>query len=525
LTREWLFWVLAWGASGLLSYGQPAASFRIAGHVVRQPGNQPAPGARVSIAMDQHRDRPLSCVTNEKGEFSFTGLPPAKYTLQVDDHGRSQLFQQLDEFSTAVAVGSGLDSEHILFTLDSPASIAGSVRDEDGDPVREASVYLFSRSLSRGIFQTGLKGETNTSAGGTFRFSHLTPGIYYVAVVGHPWYAQNVPTAESGMQEPRSEIDVAFPLTYYAGATTPEAATPIKLAEGGKAEVQFTLHAVPALRIAFDGAEKEPGKQTQILLTQLGPGGTPIDLSTSFSGSEITGIAPGSYLFSASLPGKKQHLALGSQALSLTADSTVHLGNGIKTSVSGKVILDGNIPRSLGIWMGNVSNGHVAFGLVDQDGSFDIAQIPPGRYELLLANDPNLYMQKVTVKGSLFANGEIDVPAGAQIELTITAAAGLSKVNGVVLKDKRPIAGAMVLLIPQDLSHGRYIPRDQSDSDGTFTLYSAAPGRYTLLAIEDGRGLAYGDPAVMAPYLAGGRVVEVPVPKDASVEVEVQPRR
>jgi hypothetical protein len=510
---------------GVLTYGQPAPSFRIAGHVVRRPSNQPVAGARVSIARDQHRERPLSFVTNENGEFSFTGLPPTKYTLQVEDHGRSQLFQQLDEFSTAIVVGSGLDSEHILFPLDSPASIAGSVRDEDGDPVREASVYLFSRFLFRGIFQTGLKGETNTGAGGTFRFSHLTSGIYYVAVGGRPWYAQNLPTPESGIREPRSEMDVAFPLTYYAGAATPEAATPIKLEEGAKAELQFTLHAVPALRIAFDGTEKEPGKQTQILLTQLGPGGTPIYLSTSFSGSEITGIAPGSYLFSASLPGHKQPTALGSQALSLTADSTVHLGNGIKTSVSGKVILDGNIPRSLAIWMGNVANGNVAFGGVAQDGSFDIAQIPPGRYELLLANDPDLYLQKVTVKGSVFANGEIEVPAGAQIELTITAAAGLSKVNGMVLKDKRPTAGAMVLLLPQDLSHGRYMPRDQSDSDGTFTLYSAAPGRYTLLAIEDGRGLAYGDPAVMAPYLAGGRVVEVPVLKDSRVEVEVQPRR
>jgi hypothetical protein len=468
--------------------------------------------------MAQHRDRQISAITGESGEFSFTGLPPAKYALQVNEHGRSQLFQQLDEFSTAIAVGSGLDSEHILFPLDSPSSITGSVRDEDGDPVRNATVYLLGRSLLRGLLQTGLKSTGTTSAGGTFRFAHLTSGTYYVAVAGRPWYAQNQQERESG-------LDVAFPLTYYADAAAPEAATPLTLEEGSKAEIQFTLHAVPAFRIAFDGVEKPPDRQIQASLTQIGPGGTPISLPVWNSGSEMNGVAPGNYLLSANLWGEKQQSAIGSQTISVAADSTVHLNDSVKTSVRGKVVLDGELPRSLAIRMGNVANGNVVSAFVSHDGSFDISQVPPGRYDLLIANNSDLYMQKVTAKGGVFANGEIDVEAGAQIELTITAAAGLSKVNGVVLRDKRPVGGAMVLLLPQDLSHGRFIPRDQSDSDGTFTLYSAAPGRYTLVAIEEGRGLAYAEPATMARYLQNGRTVDAPLPKDASVEVEVQPRR
>jgi hypothetical protein len=80
----------------------------------------------------------------------------------------------------------------------------------------------------------------------------------------------------------------------------------------------------------------------------------------------------------------------------------------------------------------------------------------------------------------------------------------------------------MVLLFPHDPSHGNNIPRDQSDSDGTFTLNWALPGRYTLVAIDHGRGLAYADPAVIAPYLQAGQVLDLPLAKDSRVEIEVQ---
>jgi hypothetical protein len=83
----------------------------------------------------------------------------------------------------------------------------------------------------------------------------------------------------------------------------------------------------------------------------------------------------------------------------------------------------------------------------------------------------------------------------------------------------------MVVAIPQDSTRAKYIPRDQSDSDGTFTLNQVPPGRYTLVAIQNGRNLAYAEPGAIAPYLAQGQVLDVPLPKDAKVEIEVQPRR
>jgi len=53
--------------------------------------------------------------------------------------------------------------------------------------------------------------------------------------------------------------------------------------------------------------------------------------------------------------------------------------------------------------------------------------------------------------------------------------------------------------------------RDQSDSDGSFTLPDIVPGMYTVVAIADGWELEWTNPEVLKPYLAGGVKVEVGV--------------
>lgn len=51
--------------------------------------------------------------------------------------------------------------------------------------------------------------------------------------------------------------------------------------------------------------------------------------------------------------------------------------------------------------------------------------------------------------------------------------------------------------------------RDQSDSDGTFTLPEVVPGQYTLLALVNGWDLDWAEPGVLQPYLAKGQAVTV----------------
>jgi hypothetical protein len=216
---------------------------------------------------------------------------------------------------------------------------------------------------------------------------------------------------------------------------------------------------------------------------------------------------------------------MGSQPFSAAGDATVHLNAGSKTSVSGKVSFEGALPEGLGVWFGDVANNSNSWAPIAKDGSFNMAQLESGRYSLLMANTNEFYIQRLKVKGAAYADGILDVAKGSQIELAITAGKGMTKIDGTVVNGKTPVAGAMVLLIPQDSTRAKYIPRDQSDSDGTFTLYQVPPGRYTLIAIQNGRNLAYAEPGIIAPYLPHGQVIDAPLPKDAKVEIEVQARR
>ena len=260
--------ILILGSLGLLCRPQAPLTYTIAGHVVRHLDQRSIRGARVSIAMVKDPARQISAITDENGAFAFQGVPAGKYQLRVTDHGTSQLYQHSENYSTAIVTGPKLDTEHILFSLDTPARIAGTVVDEDNDPVPHVSVYLFSQSLQFGKYRTRMRGQGATDTGGAFHFRDLEPGTYYVAVAGRPWYAQNVNDQQRAQvpdsNQGRSELDVAYPVTYYSGATSPEGATPLKLEEGQKAEVQMTMHAVPGLHITIDGITTEGRHQRGI---------------------------------------------------------------------------------------------------------------------------------------------------------------------------------------------------------------------------------------------------------------------
>lgn len=81
----------------------------------------------------------------------------------------------------------------------------------------------------------------------------------------------------------------------------------------------------------------------------------------------------------------------------------------------------------------------------------------------------------------------------------------------------------MIVLAPLDLkSNPALFRRDQSDSDGSFALNFVVPGRYTLMAIEDGWDLEWGDPIVLQKYTAGGESVQIAPNRKTEISVKVQ---
>jgi hypothetical protein len=180
----------------------------------------------------------------------------------------------------------------------------------------------------------------------------------------------------------------------------------------------------------------------------------------------------------------------------------------------------------LAVWLLNLNNGRATAATIAPDRSFKVNDegILPGRYEFRLGNTQELYIKSVAVNGAEQPSSAFEVGEGASARASLLVAKGLTRINGIAIEGNKPFPGAIVLLLPENLSHATYIPRDQSDSDGTFTLNLVQPGRYTLIAIDDGRDLAYRDPSVMNPYLAQAQIIEVPLRSDAMIKVNVQHR-
>jgi hypothetical protein len=85
-----------------------------------------------------------------------------------------------------------------------------------------------------------------------------------------------------------------------------------------------------------------------------------------------------------------------------------------------------------------------------------------------------------------------------------------TRLEGFARRSGKGVAGVMVVLVPKKMmALDALVRRDQSDSDGSFSLRDVVPGEYTLVAIQDGWELDWAQPQVIGRYLPGGVAVTV----------------
>src|SRR6266567_5609760 len=132
----------------------PGNGYRIAGIVVSKTDGHPLARARVIVRDTKDPQKFESVVTAEDGKFDFRGIPVGKYSLNGAKRGFiTAAYDQHDEFSTAIVTGAGLKTEALVLRLAPAAVISGKILDESGEPVRHASVTLYSDDHSSGVDQ------------------------------------------------------------------------------------------------------------------------------------------------------------------------------------------------------------------------------------------------------------------------------------------------------------------------------------------------------------------------------------
>jgi len=162
---------------------------------------------------------------------------------------------------------------------------------------------------------------------------------------------------------------------------------------------------------------------------------------------------------------------------------------------------------------------------VSSEGKFSFASspLPVGSYEVEFPVLTGLRVASLQATSATVSGRTIEIPSGQPVNIVVHASEANCSLSGFALKNGKPVAGAMVLLVPQDPGHDMSLyHRDQSDSDGSFTMSPLFPGRYTLLAIENGWDLEWADPAALFRYLPSGQPVELQPGASLTLNAKVQ---
>jgi hypothetical protein len=521
-----------------------ANHLRITGTALDAVSGAPVKEAAVSLTRELTT---VSVLTQQDGRFAFENLEPGKYVLSASGKGyQLQAFDEHENFATAIVAGVDQNTENLLFRLTPAASISGQVTDEFSEAVRGAQVMLFWEGITNGRHAVQMRNQASTDDQGRYRLVGLQHGRYYLAVHAQPWYAQHNALRPSDARsdvspgfraatEQNANLDVVYAVTYYPRETEAAGAGAISLHPGERVTADFELQPVPSLHLRFPvrGTDLNQISGIQVMQQIFGQSIRTDSqiISRDTDSIEVAGIPPGHLVVRLDMnadPANVKGMRSMQQEIDATRDGTVNLtetSDGV--AVSGKVEIAGTVglPDSVGIMLRSVAAGSDYFANISKEAKneFQIADVKPGSYNVFLGNVPDLYIDKVQAVGAAVSGNNVTIGTAPQVRLAVSIGQGLGRVDGVALRDAKPVAGVMIALIPNQPQNDPFqFRRDQSDSDGSFTLQEVPPGRYMLVAIGNGWSQEWADPAVFKQWLSGGKAIQVASNGKYTVEIQVQ---
>jgi Carboxypeptidase regulatory-like domain len=529
--------------AGALVHAQSAPGYKISGTIVNSLDGTPVGQARVSLVEAQNREQAVSMVTSENGHFEFGSLPEGKFSLEGAKRGFLEAaFQQHEQFSTAIVTGAGLNTENLVLRLTPLGLLGGKVIDESGDPVRGARIRLYVERHQGGLNRIGRAGIGVTDDQGSYEFSALEPGNYYVSVLAKPWYAVHPFSASIdvvGNLPPSVDksLDVTYPSTFYNGATDSDGATPAAVNGGDHVTVDIHLNPVPALHLLIRVAsEEQPGFGMPSFQKRA------FDSPESVQNEGVNQVAPGVFemvgvpagRYSVSTRMAASGRQLQASEINLTKDGQEWESSPSEPSgtlhVSAKMARGEPIPKELNLALRNSRRQFIAFKPLEANGEVSFEGVPPGKYAVMV-NSPTMpyAVARISAQGVETAGHDVTVAAGASMEVSVSIVAGMVRVEGFAKRDGKPMSGVMIALVPKDPgSHPERFRRDQSDMDGSFALRGVLPGSYTLVAVEDAWGFPWMQPGALERYSQHGQNLTIGELMNGAVHlpdpVEVQPR-
>ena len=219
---------------------------------------------------------------------------------------------------------------------------------------------------------------------------------------------------------------------------------------------------------------------------------------------DIAGVAPGSYNVNVFVMSGQVRSAARQQVDVGAADvNDVLLTVSPPGTITGHVRIEGTAPggsaaanlQSVHVNLAPSENGAMFFGRhggqeTNQDGSFTLGGISPGKYYVNVNNPQGTYAKSVRLGQQEVLGKELDLSGSASGDLEITLRYGAPEVDGTVKAADSDSSGAAVtsgtvVLAPDQLNaDGSGVHFANIDTTGSFTAKQIPPGHYRAYAFE-----------------------------------------
>ena len=496
---------------------------------------------------------PRQLVTDDDGKFTFSDLPPGRYSLVVEKPGYVKTFYGSKRPggtpATPIAVLAGQPAPRIIIPVPRGAVIAGAVRDQYGTPVSGAQVTVKQAVIVNGRRRMSdvpnLRAPiVNTDDQGRYRIYGLPPGEYAVFC--------SLPTVSYRDVRETSSADVDAVLRELragrsAAATKAPAPRQISMSGGylpGVPDAESAQLIALAVGEERTGADilVGPLRALSVSGTSLGPGGAPmrnimiavVNTATGIrigSGGVIMPGSDGRFTLTALPPGHYSLMGRAAENQAGEPDDYPYYAeaefqltdeniSGIVLQFERGVTVTGRIVAPPGAKPGSVASVRLGATPVDSfaslvpgarviattraDGTFVFDGLGPGKWRVYGASLPATWsLRSAVLAGRDTLDEPLEVRLGqALADLTVTMTDRPTEVTGTVSEASgQPTSAYSIVAFSTDRALWT-VPRRVSSitrlsSDGRFTIIGLPPGEYYLAALTELDPAQLGDPSFL----------------------------
>jgi Carboxypeptidase regulatory-like domain len=517
----------------------------VQGKVVQEPGGRGIRKVRVTLRGGSNQGREqFEATTDETGSFKIENLEPGAYLVQLERSGYAA-DRKMNRAKSTIRVVAGQDTKDLVFHMLVAGAITGKIVDADGDPLQHVDVVAMV-GAPRAYQTQSARGATNDL--GEYRIADLPPGKYIVQADPPkneaPPYSQNEKNTTNGR--------LVYVTTYFPGTLDQRQAVAVEVPAGGSTIASFGVRSSHAYVVSGtvigltaqarprdNASEAFAGLMGQGMgqLLLLGKGGQREEQSLREDGKfEFPNVLPGTYraqviVFSGFLNGQTPSIKMQTISTPIEVNGSDVVGLRLQVDrnadVSGKFHIDGDekidwkelnvsllmVPESEEEGTGFEIMGQAGMATVDEDGSFEIKDVPGANYQLAVGARSerfrDYYTKSVLLGGQEVADTGFAAGPGTVLDVLVSAK-GAGIAGTVVDGEGKPVPNAAVVTVPSTGKLGRPDAYQfaMSDESGHFAMRGMNPGGFLVLAFEEMRE-NYRSPEFAKRYEGKGQKVEL----------------